>query len=584
MFKNLSVRLKIGLGYGVALAFLVVITVIAALSINTISNSFVAFDEGVLRADNAIAEAQLQTNYGARTLREMFINTDSSTYPAYVESIENSVAIINENVDILNETYSENDGLIDEYKSKLADWIEIKDRAISAIQQGDMETAQSIVINECAPALESLDQTAAAFNEKTSAMEDSAIADTVQMSKESIRFLLVMLVIIFAIGLLLARVISAGITKPLKVISNTANEMSRGNLKAPLDYESKNELGALATDVRQSMDTLSVYVSEIDRIMEQMAAGDFNIAFQQNFIGDFENIERSIRKYSDNMSTTLEQIDRASSQVTTGSDQVSSGAQELAQGATEQAATVQELADTLNEASIGIKQNADSAKNVNEQMKIAGGEMSASNEKMASMIDAMAQIKNSSNEIGKIIKTIEDIAFQTNILALNAAVEAARAGEAGKGFAVVADEVRNLASKSAEASGNTARLIETSLQAVDNGSRIVDETASSLSSAAEGISQIVDEVDAISQGTGAQAAAVSQITQGIDQISSVVQNNSATAEQSAAASEELSGQAQVMQELISQFKLKNAAGASCPEYQDARETEDADYFDSDEKY
>jgi len=311
--KNLSVRLKIGLGYGVALAFLAFMTIIAVFSMNTISNDFVSFSDGILKADNAIAEAQLQTNYGARTLREMVINTDAASYQDYAASIDNSVDIIHDSVAILKDTYTENDGLIEEYETKLAAWIDIKDRALAAIQQGNIEEARSIVIDECAPALASLDQTAAAFDEKTSAREDAAIAQTLQTTQDSIRFMIIALAIVFILGLLLARVISAGITKPLRVISNAANEMSRGNLKARLDYESGNELGALAKDVRESMTTLSGYVSEIDRLMEQMASGDFNISFQQNFIGDFENIESSITRYSSNMSQTLEQIDRASS-------------------------------------------------------------------------------------------------------------------------------------------------------------------------------------------------------------------------------------------------------------------------------
>jgi len=251
----------------------------------------------------------------------------------------------------------------------------------------------------------------------------------------------------------------------------------------------------------------------------------------------------------------LIQINQASDQVASGSEQVSFGAQALSQGATEQASSVEELSATIVELSGHVKVNADHAAEASRLSNDAGSGVMESDGHMKEMIEAMGDISDKSKEIGKIIKTIDDIAFQTNILALNAAVEAARAGSAGKGFAVVADEVRNLAQKSAEAAKNTTVLIEGSILAVDNGTRIVGQTAKSLQDVVVKAGNVTNKMTDIANASEQQAKAIAQVTQGIEQIAAVVQTNSATAEESAAASEELTGQAQMLKELVGKFRL-----------------------------
>ena len=364
-----------------------------------------------------------------------------------------------------------------------------------------------------------------------------------------------LILIIAVIFLLLHRLL-----RPIKSIVSAAAEIADGNLNVQIAAESEDEVGRLARTFLKMVQNLNVIVSDVDYILGKMAEGDFDVRTnsEESYVGNFQGILSSMRTLNIKLSNVLMQINTAADQVSDGSEQVSSGAQALSQGTTEQASSIEELAATINEISLHVKQTAENAVQAREQTIHAGCEVDSCNHQMQEMIAAMDEIGEMSGQISKIIKTIEDIAFQTNILALNAAVEAARAGEAGKGFAVVADEVRNLASKSAEASKNTSALIEGAVRAVEKGTNIANETAHMLNKVVESAQAVSETVDKIADATKEQSSAIGQITVGVDQISSVIQTNSATAEESAAASEELSGQAQMLKALVNQFNLRNS--------------------------
>lgn len=379
----------------------------------------------------------------------------------------------------------------------------------------------------------------------------AVVSTTVWMSVLSVAALIV---IIFTVIVLLKKMLS-----PVNEIVAAAENIAVGNLDIQFsEYESEDEIGVLKKSFQSMSDMLKAMVSDVQYLLGEMAVGNFDIKTRSEevYIGNFKEFLLSMRKLNHMLSSTLSQINQSADQVSAGSEQVSAGAQALSQGATEQASSIEELAATINEISEQIYDTANNASEARMQTSKTGEEVASSNSQMQEMMEAMAEIEDKSNQIGKIIKTIEDIAFQTNILALNAAVEAARAGTAGKGFAVVADEVRNLAGKSAEASKNTAELIEGAVNAVEKGRHIANETAQSLSKVVESTESVSSIVDKIAEAAEEQSGSVGQVTQGIDQISSVVQTNSATSEESAAASEELSSQAAMLKELVGQFKLR----------------------------
>lgn len=350
----------------------------------------------------------------------------------------------------------------------------------------------------------------------------------------------------------------------MQEIQEASRSIARGELDVQILYDGKDELGDLADNMRESSSILRTVIEDINMLLSAMAEGDFTkrSTCGEKYVGQFQSLLMSLQNITFSLTDTLTNINQSAQQVASGSDQVASGAQALSQGATEQASSIEELSAAINEISDKVRKTAENVEKARHETKQAGAVIETSNQKMQEMIRAMDVIDGKSVEISKIIKTIEDIAFQTNILALNAAVEAARAGVAGKGFAVVADEVRNLAQKSSEAAKNTTTLIEETVNAVKVGSKIVDETAKSLVTVVQGTSEVIGLVDEIAVASSEQTSSILQVTEGIDQISHVVQTNSATAEESVAASEELSGQAEMLKRLCAEFKLSDSTGGA----------------------
>ena len=355
---------------------------------------------------------------------------------------------------------------------------------------------------------------------------------------------------IFVVGIGVISVIARRMSDPIKEASDRLKELSLGNLKDEVCVSgSEDEIGDLTRALATTVQTLRDYIGDISASLAELDKGNLRLEMNMEYMGDFAPIKESFQRTIHTLNDTFRKLNNSALQV-------ASSAQSLAQGTTEQASSVEELAATVNDIHDHVASNAENAKLASDQAMATATELEQGKKQMEQMTAAMNEINDSSSEISKIIKTIEDIAFQTNILALNAAVEAARAGSAGKGFAVVADEVRNLASKSAEASKNTAALIEATVRAVQEGTGIANETAQSFGRIVVASEESAKLIHQISDASQEQAASIAQVTLGIDQISSVVQTNSATSEESAAASEELSSQAQILKGLVRRFQIR----------------------------
>ena len=371
---------------------------------------------------------------------------------------------------------------------------------------------------------------------------------------EVVSFVTMMLILLM--NVLLVLLVVKRILVPIQTITESSRQLSEGKLDFQIDVKNQDELGQLADSLNTSVKNLKLYITDITEILNSIAEGDLGKESSITYIGDFVQIQTAISTISRQLNQTLSQIQSSANQVDSGANQVAIGAQSLAQGATEQASEVDNLLNMVERVTVQINNNAETAASTTREADVVGGSITVCNEQMQEMAEAMNQISACSGEIQHIIKTIEDIAFQTNILALNAAVEAARAGSAGKGFAVVADEVRNLAAKSADAAKDTTALIEKTLTVVENGSLLTGKTQESLNSVVAGAENVTADIKKISDASKEQELAINTIRDGISQISTVVQSNSATSEESAAASEELSSQAQLLKRLIGSFRLK----------------------------
>ena len=509
----------------------------------------------ISRIEQGVEIANMLTNI-ADSYELMFTSHDIS------RSVENR-ASFDETIDILRQFHDESTleyniamsaailDTLDVYSRNIDDYLSSFSQREAQMQTVKTNSASALVtVNTLIDTVESTSLSNA----------DSTISSSYMTLIVTVAIVIVAIII----AMLLALYLSGLISKPLTLLAAYMNKAgTSGDIElSQADIDVIGALSQVKDEIGQAVGGCVLFVNHVTtvaRILESVAGG--NLAIDIDVLSDKDVLGLSIKRTLDNLNGIFEEIGSSSNQVSSGAKQVANGAQALAQGSTEQAASIQQLSSSISEIAERIKVNATTADRTSKLSATIKESAEKGSSQMDEMIMAVNDINESSRNIGKIIKTIDDIAFQTNILALNAAVEAARAGQHGKGFAVVAEEVRNLASKSADAARDTGSLIQDSMEKAELGSRIAGDTAASLSEIVSGINESSQLIADITKASEEQSMGISQINIGIDQVAQVVQQNSATAEESAAASEEMSGQSDTMRELATRFKLKGGGTA-----------------------
>jgi methyl-accepting chemotaxis protein len=567
--KNLKIGIKLVIGFGLLLALTIIIAVVSVISISHINNNYTY----VLDYPNDRYSILRDLESDLSDLRRIVVQASFELgNVAAVDSLQNEANAVFTSIQAIVGAYTQSiwrDTEIDDATrnamlselSQLEQLIADYSRHVSAPTFAAARADNYNQVSALLPLNTSIsDDISLQFMGLFVLAQDHMDAISNEMSALSTNSMWIVIVLAgssLVIGVIIALLITKSITKPIDEVVSALSDVADGNLNARNTDLYKNrtdEIGKLFDAYINVID----WLNEISGAVETLANGDLDIDVKVR--SEHDALNKSIQKMIDSLNGMFGEINNASGQVSAGSKQLAEGAQTLAQGSTKQAASVQQLSASISDIAAKTKENAelagraaDLANNIKSSAEKGSGQMD-------DMMSAVRDINESSQNIGKVIKSIDDIAFQTNILALNAAVEAARAGQHGKGFAVVAEEVRNLAAKSAEAAKDTETLIADSISKAELGSRIADDTAASLKEIVEGIDESTRLVGDIARSSEEQSIGISQVNTGVDEVAQVVQQTSATAEESAATSQEMSEQAHVMEELISRFKLKNSLG------------------------
>ncbi len=559
--RNLAIRNKLILGFGIILVLMLGSTLLSFQSLNSVYSQVEVYRNETMPTTVRIWTIRRYNVSLQRYMALLSVSTNSQEKESYYTKIDSEQAGLNKEVAALELPPSTSEDIMirmddilkanDNYQTKL---LELAKQSTPEAA----EKARTILLKEYVP---NAVQMGDVINDAAEAINSHVEAQNAEANRIKLRSTILLfgslIMSIFLCGLII-RAITQSISKPAREIQAVYEEVANGNMGVQVAYTSKDELGQMANSIRTANTRLSSYIQDISEKLILLSQGNMCFTVELDYVGDFAAIKTALVDTAAVLNKTMSAISDSAEQVNSGSNQVSSAAQALASGATEQAATIEELNASVFSVTQQSEENLMSVQKAAEYVQQAGTGVEKSNQYMNKLNTAMKGIGETSQEISKITKLVEDIAFQTNILALNAAVEAARAGSAGKGFAVVAEEVRNLAAKSAEAAKQTEELIQKAVVSISEGEQLAIETVKLLENVSEKAQMVDKAIKEIETSTSGQAAAIGQINEGLSQVSSVVQTNAATAEESSASSEELAAQAQTLKDEVRKFKLDDA--------------------------
>ena len=564
--KNLSISLKLIIGFGIVLALLVASAVVALVNINNIDAQITLYSQYTVPNNTGVWTIRRDIVSAQRYMTRAFVERDSAT----IDQLFSQAQADGEEAVKALDAYSKNqrntdrDDQIKQVSDLLTTAGGVRQQIAELMKDPTEENiakGYDMFLNQYVPPFDQASDILIGFTKSADERAAQQKIDAEHASNMAWILLISCAIVSLVLTIIVVTIIRKSILTPIQEIVSVYREIAKGNMKSEITYQSRDEMGQMAQLIRESNAMQGGILGDIIEKFGRMARGDMQIRVELDYPGDFAALKESIQTMASSLNHTLSTINTAAEQVSTGSEQVSSGAQALATGSAEQASAVEELTVSIGKIAEQAADNSNNVKTATQYVEQANGNVKDGDEHMKQLTEAMADISTSSSQITNITATIEDIAFQTNILALNAAIEAARAGSAGKGFAVVADEVRSLAGKSAEAAKQTADLIQASVATVAKGSQLTAQTAQILRNIEDKTTQVNEIINKINAASSEQSVAIEQIKQGLGQVSSVVQTNAATAEENSATSEEMSAQAATLREEVSKFKLDSGYDA-----------------------